>query len=68
MSAVVQLERPRIYVDADDVAEYLGVTASWIYDLAKAGKIPHYRIGRRIKFRLEEIDRWMAGRHQGPEV
>ena len=70
--AVAQMAKRRrlepAYVDADVVAAYLGIGRTKVYDMAARGDIPHYRIGRLVKFRLEEIDRWMGQQHEGPEV
>jgi excisionase family DNA binding protein len=53
------LRSPKRYVDADVVAEYLGVSLSTVHDKSNRGEIPHYRIGARKKFVLSEIDEWM---------
>lgn len=44
------------YVKAEVVAEHLGVSKKTVYKLAREGKIPSYRIGRMVRFSLEDID------------
>jgi len=43
------------------VSQYLGIQPSTLYCLAEEQKIPHYRIGRLIRFKRSEIDAWMDG-------
>ena len=50
-----------VYVDASVVAKYLGIAKSTVYALSNERELPHYRVGTRFKFRLAEIDEWMAG-------
>ena len=45
-----------------DVARRLGVSRSWLYDAAKAGRIPSIRIGGEdgpLRFVPEDIDIWI---------
>jgi excisionase family DNA binding protein len=45
-----------------DVARQLGVSRSWLYDAAKAGRIPSIRIGGEdgpLRFVPDDIDRWI---------
>lgn len=49
----------RCTITVKELAKYLGVHTDTIYDLVKAGKIPHIRLGRRIYFSQEAIDDWI---------
>jgi excisionase family DNA binding protein len=42
-----------------EVSEYTRLSKSTIYDLTKAGKMPHIRIGSRILIRKEALDEWL---------
>jgi len=42
-----------------ELAEYLGIKPKTIYAKVEADEIPHLRIGKLIRFRLEEIDVWL---------
>jgi excisionase family DNA binding protein len=45
-----------------DLARRLGVSRSWLYDAAKAGRIPSIRIGGEegpLRFVPEDVDRWL---------
>ena len=51
----------RKYLDINELSEYLGLKRSLLYSYVEAGEIPHYRVGRLLRFRLEDVDRWMDG-------
>ena len=42
-----------------EVSEYLALKASTVYSLVEEKKIPHYRIGRQIRFKKSDVDEWM---------
>jgi excisionase family DNA binding protein len=47
----------------DDVAHRLAVSWSWVYEAAKAGRIPSVRIGGEdgpLRFVPEDIEAWLA--------
>jgi excisionase family DNA binding protein len=52
------------YWNIKDLADYLGIKPSTVYALVEEKRIPHYRIGRLIRFKREEIDLWMEGNRQ----
>ena len=44
----------------DEVAQYTGLSKSWLYKLTCQNKIPFYKpFGKRIFFQIEEIDAWL---------
>ena len=44
---------------AQDVAEMLGVPASWVYAQTRAGLIPTVKLGRYYRYRAEAIRTWV---------
>ncbi len=44
---------------ADEVAAMLRVPARWVYDAARAGRIPCRKVGRKVRFVREEVERWI---------
>lgn len=42
-----------------EVASYLNIKVKTLYAMVSANEIPHYRIGRLIRFRKDEIDTWI---------
>lgn len=51
---------------ADQVAELLAVPKTWIYQEARAGRIPHVRAGRYVRFRREAIEQWVEDLESTP--
>lgn len=51
--------------DVKGLVEYLkstgnGLSQSFIYRLVQENKIPHKRVGAKIIFDIEEIERWLS--------
>jgi excisionase family DNA binding protein len=55
----------RQLLDADDVAAALGVSRDWVYGEVRAGRIPHVRLGRCVRFRAEVIEEWLKSLENG---
>lgn len=53
-------------LDSGQAAEILNVPKSWIAAEARAGRIPHVRLGRYVRFNRDELMRWCEGRSVGP--
>lgn len=49
-----------------DLAAYLQKSKSWVYAACERGELPATRIGRDLRFRRAEIDRWLAAKTQRP--
>ena len=48
-----------------EVAEYLNVKPVTVRRRANSGEIPSIRIGNRIRFHKQQIDRWLLERYKG---
>ena len=48
-----------------EVAAYLRCSPSTVRRMVRRGQIPHYRFGKLVRFRLSEIERWLALHHEG---
>ena len=48
-----------------EVAAYLRCSPSTVRRMVRRGQIPHYRFGKLVRFRLSEIERWLALYHEG---
>jgi excisionase family DNA binding protein len=44
---------------ADQVAELLGMKTDWVWAQARAGRIPHVRLGRCRRFRESAVEAWL---------
>ncbi|MGE5235820.1 MAG: helix-turn-helix domain-containing protein [Acidobacteriota bacterium] len=58
-------EDPRTLLTAEEVAERLRVTKCWIYAEVRAGRLPHVRLGRYVRFRVAAIDSWIERIERG---
>jgi excisionase family DNA binding protein len=55
-------EGTREYLTIQQVADYLSIKTSSLY--SKIAEIPHYRIGRLLRFRKGEIDAWIEAKRE----
>jgi excisionase family DNA binding protein len=53
-------QNQRVLMDVQDVAEYLGVKISWVYDKTRRKEIPHAKVGKHLRFRKSAIDDWLT--------
>lgn len=49
-------------MSSEELADYLGVSKDWIYQRTAKNEIPFGKVGRLVKFRRSEIDRWLTAR------
>ena len=42
-----------------EVVAYMGTSTSAIYKLTSTAEIPHYKLGKKLFFKKEEIDEWI---------
>ena len=47
------------FLDIHDLSECLSIKRSTLYAKVKAGEIPHYKFGRLIRFKRNDVDAWM---------
>jgi len=47
------------YLDIQGLSKYLEIKESTLYSLAAERKIPHFKIGRLVRFKKSDIDLWM---------
>jgi excisionase family DNA binding protein len=50
------------FLTADEAADFLRVSRSWIFKLTSARAIPHIHMGRRVLFDREELYEWAKQR------
>jgi len=55
------------YLTIDELSKYLNVRKSTLYFKVASGDLPHYRIGRLIRFKKCELDDWLE-KHRGENV
>ena len=52
------------FLGVREVAFYLRVRPSTIYAMVERKGIPHYKVGRLVRFKKFEIDEWMEGQRE----
>ena len=55
-------------VTAEVIAELLAVPVTWVREHARAGTIPHYQLGRYVRFRVSEVLAWVEECRAGGRV
>ena len=53
-------------MDVKGCATYLNVSVDGVYAMVHERKIPFYKVGRRLRFDLAEINSWLEQRKQEP--
>ena len=46
-------------VDAQAVADKLSVPVSWVRESSRSGAIPCVRLGRYVRFDLDDVEAWL---------
>ena len=54
-------------VDVKRLEELPRVPRSWWYSHAERGNVPHYRIGKYLRFRPQEIEAWLQSEREQRE-
>ena len=49
----------RRYVNINEVSEYMSIPVKSLYELASLGRMPSIKLGRRVLFDLQDIDKMM---------
>ena len=50
---------PEKWVNLEDIAVHLSVSIDTVRTWVRSGKIPVYRVGKRYKFKISEVDEWV---------
>jgi len=57
--AMTDQPHPCPLLSIEEISSYLGIKVKTLYGKVASGNIPHYRIGRLVRFRLDEINAWL---------
>jgi excisionase family DNA binding protein len=55
-------DQPRAFtplIDARAASELLSVPYTWLLAQARAGRIPHHRLGHYVRFNPEDLKEWL---------
>ncbi len=47
-------------ISPKELSRFLKVSKPWPYIMAKRGLIPHYKMGKVIRFRLSDVEAFLA--------
>ena len=47
------------FIDVDELAKFLKLKKRTAYHFITTQDVPHYRVGRLLRFKLSEIEHWM---------
>jgi excisionase family DNA binding protein len=53
-------------IDAKAAGRLLGVPHTWLLAQARAGRIPHHRLGHYVRFSVDDLRQWLQDTRQGP--
>ncbi len=53
-------------IDAKAAGRLLGVPHTWLLAQARAGRIPHHRLGHYVRFSADDLKQWLQETRQGP--
>ena len=56
------------FFNVEELSEYLGIKKSTLYGMVENGALPHYRIGRLIRFKRNDVDAWMETHRVGEMI
>lgn len=47
-----------------EMAQILNVPTSWLYSRTRTGEVPHYRLGKYVKFVESEVMDWLQSKQR----
>jgi excisionase family DNA binding protein len=53
-------------IDAKAASKLLGVPHTWLLAQARAGQIPHHRLGHYVRFNPDDLANWLTDTRSGP--
>ncbi len=58
----IAVERMEKLLTVEEIAEYLKLRPSTIYQWTHQGFIPHIKVGNRVRFKISQIEKWLEKR------
>jgi excisionase family DNA binding protein len=49
----------------DDMVQFLRISKTTLFRMVKKGEVPHVRIGRKIYFVKDAVQKWVEAKQQG---
>jgi len=54
-------------IDAKAAGRLLGVPHTWLLAQARAGTIPHHRLGHYVRFSVDDLQQWLRETRSAPD-
>ena len=51
------------FLSVKEISQYMGLSIHTIYLWVQLRKIPYYKIGKAVRFNLQEINEWLKAQH-----
>jgi excisionase family DNA binding protein len=58
----------RMLLTSDEASRYLAISPRKLWGMTASGQIPHVRIGRCVRYSVEDLQRWIDQRKRGGDV
>jgi excisionase family DNA binding protein len=65
MDELFKIQIQREWFSTEEAAEYLRVSSSVLHNLCSQGKVPYCKLGRRNRFRREDLDELLLRNRRG---
>ena len=59
------MDRDERLVGVKELHERTGLQPSWWYAQVAARKVPHLKLGKYLRFRVSEVERWLEAHRRG---
>jgi excisionase family DNA binding protein len=56
------------FVSPDELAKYLKIARGTVYNMKAEGRIPFTKVGGRLRFDIDKIEKWLAEQSGEPRV
>ncbi len=63
-----EVKRVSHLMNIQEAAEYLGLTVGTMYQWRSQHKVPYIKVGRKVKFKKDQLDQWLATRTVQPAI
>jgi excisionase family DNA binding protein len=54
-----QITKQKELLSTEETAEFLGISKNTLYEWIVQKKIPHFKVGRLVKFKREDLENWL---------
>ena len=66
LSSTTKHDEKDVLLDVVQLAAYLNVSKAWVYDRIRDNEMPHSKVGKYLRFRRRDIDKWVEAQSFKP--